>query len=417
MAKEQTTDVNSLPTLDDFTEVGLLTKQKVEASNSITKTQAELQNEAKLQEEKNKLEIENKAKQDQLDKAKQDQAKLEEEKKRTEAAAKTTVTLDANQEAALIDKAEKTPETLTEEEKDYLIAKGLFEEPGSFWEDVQKIHGIQVEVDYKNVDPESPEGAALRDQALFIKAQKEQLQYLQDTYPKAYQVLEHIANGGQLEDLVNADQVDFSKVVLDKDNKEAQKALLTDYYLSKGFDQKRATRMVEADEDSKEGLLEVANAALKELQKAQEDNQKIVLAEAKAKKEAQDKRNIQFKAAIKQVTDAGKLGDFTILNKADREAFYQHAIKNIYSDGKDGYQIVLPVNDKSLIPVLQQLFFGFKEGKLDDFVKKEAQTQMVRKLQRRVSQATVTTASQDAAAIAAANKAKALPTFDVFTAK
>lgn len=416
MAKEGI-DVNSLPTLDDFTEVGLLSKQKIEQNNSITKTQAEIDSERKAQEDKNKLEVENKAKQDQLDKAKQDQAKLEEDKKKQELAGKTDIILDANQEAALVKKAEETPETLTEEERNYLVSKGLFEDSGSFWEDVERIHGIQVEVDYKNTDPESPEGAALRDQALFIQAQKEQLKYLADTYPKAYQVLEHIANGGQLEDLVNSDQVDFSKVVLNKDDKDAQKALLTDYYLAKGFDQKRATRMVEADEDSKEGLLEVANAALKELQKEQEETQKVVLAEAKQRKAAQEQRNVQFKSAIKQVTDAGKLGDFTILNKADREAFYQHVIKNVYSDGKDGYQLVLPVNDKSLIPVLQQLFFGFKDGKLEEFVRKEAQTQVVRKLQRKVSQTVVKPGTQEAEAQAKANQAKTLPTFDVFTVK
>jgi hypothetical protein len=413
MAKQ---DVSALPTLDDFTEVddlqgrpGFTQPKKDEPIVPAAGASAD----PKIKEAADKA----KADADAAKKAEDDKAAAEAKKKTDEDKKKTTAKeLTPEETEALIKKAEEKPETLSPEERKYLLDKKLFEETTNFWEDVEKEHGIKVEVDFGDVDPESPKGAALRDQALIDMAVAGQLEYLKNTFPDAYQILEHVSNGGKITDIIKPEETDFTKVTLDKDNKEAQKDLLLNFYKGKGFDAKRAQRMVEADEDSAEGLFAVAQDALKQLSTAQTERIKAVVEQQKAEKAEVEKRNTALKNTVKQITDSGKLGDFTILSPKDKADFYQFAVKNIYSDGGNGYQVVLPINEKSMIPVLQQLFFGFKEGKLDEFVKREAQTQQVKKLQRRVSQSSFKTGGQEGDGAAAAGQTKALPTFDIFKA-
>jgi hypothetical protein len=410
MAKQ---DTSTLPTLDDFTEVNDLAGSpgfsgKAATINVVDDDDDDEALKLKAEEAKVKLATEAAAKlaADTAAKKKADEAKLK------GTAPATAVKLTEVETEALIKKAEEKPEELTEDERKYLIDNKLFEETGNFWEDVEKEHGIKVEVDFGDVDPESAKGAAMRDQALMSMAANKQLEFLQTTYPEAYQILEHVSNGGNIKDLINPEEPDFSKITLDKEDKEAQKDLLLNYYMNKGFDEKRANRMVEADEDSAEGLLVVAQEALKELGAAQTQRKNIAIENQKLQKAEVEKRNQVFKQTVKQVTDVGKLGDFTITNPKDKSDFYQFAVNNIYSDGKDGYQVVLPVNGDTMVPVLQQLFFGFKKGKLDDYVKREAQTQNVRKLQRRVSQSTVKSGGQESGNTNGGQKN--LPTFDSF---
>jgi hypothetical protein len=411
-------DASKLPTLDDFLveETPLMTTQSQAAQTGTGTTvtppaedPAKAEAEAKAKAEAARAEEESKKKADAAKLAAAEAKKKAEEAKKAAAPTKTQEELDA-----LLKKAEEKPETLTAEERQYLLDNDLAEEQSkNFWEEVEAIHGVKVEVDYQGKDPESAEGAAIRDQALMATAAQQQMAYLAENYPDAYKVLEHVANGGKITDLVNPDEPDFSKMQLPKEDKEAQRELLLNYYMQKGFDEKAAKRYVEADEDSAEGLHAVAEQALKQLAATQTAKQKQVMEQQRAAREEMEKRNVAFKQSIKQLTDNGKLGDFTILNKKDREEFYQYAVRNIYSDGKNGYQVVLPVDDKSMIPVLQQLFFGFKGGKLDDVVKREAQTMNVIRLKKKVAAATATAGGQEGGA---PSKQNTLPTFDIFKA-
>lgn len=412
-------DTSTLPTLDDFTveETPLRT-----SSGTATKPAPPV---PPAGDDAAKAAAEAKAKADAAAKAEEDKkaaaAKLaaeeaEKKKKAAEAAGKQTPAKSQDEINALLKKAEEKPEELTAEERKFLIDNDYAEEEKqNFWEEVEAIHGVKVEVDYEGKDPESPEGAALRDQALMSTAAQRQMAYLAETYPEAYKVLEHVANGGKLQDLVTPGEPDYSKVTLPKEDKEAQRELLLNYYMQKGFDEKAAKRYVEADEDSAEGLHAVAEQALKQLSTTQAEKQKKVMEEQRAAKEQMERRNVAFKQSIKQLTDSGKLGDFTILNKKDREDFYQYAVRSIYADGKNGYQVVLPVDDKTIVPVLQQLFFGFKGGKLEEAVKREAQTQNVIRLKKKAAQAAAQAGGQEAGAGKAGGKD--LPTFDIFKAE
>lgn len=318
---------------------------------------------------------------------------------------------------ALKAKADADINSLTDEEAAILVKDGYLEDENApketIWDDVEKINGIKLDIDFGDTDPESPEGIAMRDQALMDHTVENYLNYLRTNFPQSYKLLEHESNGGDIQELFNVTATDYNKIELKADDIETQKLILTEFYKAKGFDDKRVLRMIEADEDSKEGLLAAAQEALtqqKALQKQKEDQ---VLAATKAKQEAIAARDNQVRGYIKSLTDSGQIGNFA-LNPKDRDAFYKFALSNVFSDGKEGYQVVLPINDKSLVPVLQQLLFSFKDGDLTEFVKRQAATDNVRKLKRRVAQDTSKAAS--AAEDTTQSKVKKLPTLEAFNA-
>lgn len=411
------TDVSTLPTLDDFQESSLLSKSQMATENAATKAaeeaeQAKVAAETKAAEEAKKAGVEDPAIKAAADKKKVDEeaatAKAAEDKEKNKQISKEDLD-------ALTAKADKDIDSLTEEEVKILIDNDVLEEKqaSTFWEDVNKVNGLDLDLDFGDVDPESVQGAAIRDKALIDNTLTNYIEHLKNNFPESYKLMEHEANGGKVTDLLPTDRVDYLKIELKEDDKDLQKEVLEDFYKSKGFDDKRIKRLIEADEDSEEGLFGAAKGALTEQQAAQKTHEAKIIAETKQKSEAAKQRDNQFKGVIKEITEAGKIGDFEIKDKKQKSEFYNYLLSNTYFNDKTGnYQVVLPITQESLTPVLQQMLFSYKGGKLDDFVKRAAETKLVRKLQKKVSQDTNKQSTQDNNTQLGVKK---LPTLDVFT--
>jgi len=339
--KEEGVDI---PSLDDFTESSLLdqiqTKGEEETEEEIAAREAE--------EAAAKLKLE-------------EEAETEEEKE--------------------IRLAKEQEDELTDEEKEELeLKKKEKEGEGSFWEDVEAITGTTYEVDYGDVEPDSPEGAAIREEVVANKAVESNLAYLEEKFPDGFKALMHVSNGGQLKDLFNADTVDYKNLVIEDTNVDGQKGFMKNFYMEKGFSEAKAIRNVEDDEDSEEGLLENFKAALKEKQDKQETASKTVFEEQEKAKVAQDTQDKQFGETLSGIINKGQIGNFKI-DKKDAEGFYNHVFSNIQRHGK-GYALNLPITRDNFQSQLEQMFFGFKKGDLSKFVAAKAKTDNVRKLKR-----------------------------------
>lgn len=391
MAK-QAVNVEDLPTLDDFQESKLLTQKDVEEPSE----EEEEEEEEEEQDDKNKKpEPKPEVKNQDKDKDKNKPAKEQKEKSAPEKQPKGQPgPKDTKGKPAPVPAQEPEPEPESDDE-------------GNFWTDVEKITGIQLDVDFGEVDPETPQGAAIREQALVEYAVESYIKTLQEKFPRAYKILEHEANGGRVEDLLTPDYVDYSKVELKEENKEQQKQVLLDFYKSKGFDAKKAQRMVDADEDSEEGLFAQAKAALAERAQAQKAEEERITKEAKLKQQAREQQDAQFLGGVKKVVDSGKLGNFTIAAKKDREDFFSFIQENVQR-ADDGYVAVLNIDKQNPLEALQQLFFAFRKGKLDEFINARAETQTVRRLERKVKGAEKLNSEQSPEQ----KKVKELPTFD-----
>ena len=369
MAKQ---NIKDLPTLEDMT-VGSSLLDTIQQAEE--KTPVEEVKEEEPTEEKPVEKPTAKKKKEEKKEEEPKQELEEEEEELTEEEEKEIFEQIKDKDTSKLNEAEKEIFDKYKKEED--------EEVGSFWEDVEAITGNVVEVDYKDTDPTTPEGAALREAALIEKAQEEQLQYLQDSYPEAFAILQHYANGGSIQDLINPGETDYSVMTIKEDNVEQQKRFLTDYYITtKKLSDAKAKRMVEMDEESDEGLYKTAQGILEELKETQKVQKERKLEEQRIVAQEQQAKDLAFSKAIKDITGTGQLGDFKIPAK-EIEAFDKVVFSRLQKDSNGDYVYVVPVNNNTITQLLQEAYFGYKKGDLTSLIKRQASTQNVERLKRK----------------------------------
>lgn len=252
-----------------------------------------------------------------------------------------------------------------------------------FWEEVSKITGNDVEVDYGSVSPISPQGAALREQAVADRAVQTFLANLEEEYPAVYQALSYAHAGGDIRELYQAEK-DYSKIQIADEDEEHAKALLTDYYLKKGFTDARAKRMVAADAESEEGLVGTAKAALAELVQEQQEEQQNKILEQQEQAKRQREQDVKFVSSIDSILKQGRIGTWQIPSKQEAQAFMQYVKSKVQRDGEGGYLLVQRLEPQEIEQHLQAEFLRFKKGDLSAMIEVKARTKNTEKLQLKV---------------------------------
>jgi len=292
----------------------------------------------------------------------------------------------ARVEAEEKEKEEEEKVRLAKEQEDELTGEEKEKEEeedegeGSFWDDVDALTGNTYEVDYGDVDPDSPEGAVIREETVAKTAIESNLAYLEEKFPEGFKALMHVSNGGEIKDILTPDTVDYKNFTVEEEDTDKQKDFMKNFYMEKGFSEAKAMRNVEDDEDSEEGLFENFTAALKEKQDAQEAASQAAFesqAQAKAAQEARDK---SFGENLSNIINTGKVGNFQV-DKKDAEEFYNHVLSNVQRQGEN-YVLSLPLTSDNLQTQLEQMFFGFKKGDLSKFVTTTAKTENTKRLKR-----------------------------------
>ncbi len=178
-------------------------------------------------------------------------------------------------------KAPKKPEPVVAEEEEETTAEASDEEEeteeetteasSKFFEEVEKLTGMEVDVDYGDVDPLTPQGVAIREKAVREAALNSWIEEIEVKYPAAFRALQHAHNGGDIADLFStAASRDYSKVEIGDKDTALSTEILKDFYKARGVkSEQKILKMIETDTDSDLGLIGEAKAALKELQEEQ----------------------------------------------------------------------------------------------------------------------------------------------------
>jgi hypothetical protein len=252
-----------------------------------------------------------------------------------------------------------------------------------FWQEVSKITGVELEVEYGEIDPLSPQGVAMREKALGEKVIDDFLGRLEEEYPAVYQALQYAHAGGDVRELYQEDK-DYSKIVIQDDDEDHAKLVLSDYYQRKGFNEARAKRMIAADGESEEGLVATAKAALAEMVEEQTADRQSKLEEKQRAAQAQRQADQKFLTSISSLIESGKLDSFRIPDKKEAAQFMQHLRGSIQRDGQGGYLLVTPVDSTKLEKQLQAEYFKFKGGDLSKLITVKAETENTKKLRLRL---------------------------------
>lgn len=256
------------------------------------------------------------------------------------------------------------------------------EDAQAFFEEVEKITGTSVEVDYGDVNPLSPQGVALRDKAIKTAALDSFLEEIETKFPQAYKALEHALNGGDITQLFSQTTGrDYSKVEIKEGDDALAKEILKEYYKSRGVkSEAKINKMIEADEDSEGGLVKEAQTALNELKEEQESQRNDILEKQKQAASEQKKKDQILVTAVDEVLESKKLGNFRIADRQEAVEFKKFVLSSIRRTGSGTYELATPLNNSELEKQLQYFYFQFKKGDLSKIVQQKAATENAKKL-------------------------------------
>jgi hypothetical protein len=259
-------------------------------------------------------------------------------------------------------------------------------DPAKFFEEVEKVTGLSVDVDYGDVHPLTPQGIALRDKALKDAVLDGFLEEMEGKYPQAFKALKHAYNGGDITELFSQTLGrDYSKVEIKETDNDLAKEVLKEYYKKRGVkNESKILKMIEADEDSDNGLIKEAQNALAELAEEQEKERSEIV-ERQARKEAEQKKKDQiFVAAVDEVLESKRLGSFRIPDRTEAQEFKKFVLSSLRRT-ETGYELATTLNPNELSKQLQAAYFQFKKGDLSKIIQEKAVTENTKKLQFRLS--------------------------------
>ena len=346
-----------------------------------------------------KLEVEDEEDEDQENEEEEDEEEdeLPQDKKKIKKASKADPVKEEKKKDTKAKKPKEEPklkdnEILGEEEEVELEEEGLDEEeeevnPLAFFEEVEKITGQPVEVDYGDSDPASPNGVALREKAIREQALDNFLTEIEEKYPVAFKALNHAYAGGNVADLFKQTTTrDYTKVTLAEGDEDTAKEILREYYRSRGVkNEAKINKMIEADEDSTGGIIAEATTALQELSAEQVAKREEIIEEQKQRAVQEKQRDDAFVGVLDKAIGNRQLGTFRIPDKAEADQFLNYVLGNIRKKQDGTYELAALVDSTNFEKQLQYQYFQFKNGDLSKIIRQKASTLTAQKLKLRAT--------------------------------
>jgi len=255
----------------------------------------------------------------------------------------------------------------------------------TFWSDVAKLSGEELDIDFGNVDPISPEGAVLYAKTFRDKGIEEFEQSLATNYPKEYQALILRMEGKDPSIIYTEDSFDYKTLKIDEDDEDTQKAILRQDLKAQGLSDKRVDVMVKSIYDTGD-LYTEAQDSLARLKKNQEEAYQQELHQIEQYKAQQQQEINSFSSIVSEVVTKGQIGDF-VINDKDKKGFYDFLANNVkYEDGNFYAIVPLEKDVNALSKQLQTEYFRYKNGNLKDIVVKQAITENAKRLRANIKE-------------------------------
>lgn len=263
--------------------------------------------------------------------------------------------------------------------------------PEKFFEKVVEITGKPVEVEYGDVDPLSPEGVALREEAIRNDTVYSYDEYLKTNFPRAYAYFLHTQKGGDDADFFSTREPALPSREEFEESHEAQANWVMRSLIAKDVPKEVAEATVA--QYVKDGKLKDVAMGLYDKQ-VSEDRKRL-----KAMEDDNKQRQIDFENSVARVAqsinETIKSGMKLGIPPAQQASFSKYVMDHLQHDGKD-FVVVQPVKE-DLGKVLDGLLISFLNGNLSNIIEKKAQTKTAYRLGTRVkADASQSSAKRDA---------------------
>ena len=249
----------------------------------------------------------------------------------------------------------------------------------SFWEDVDKLRGTALEVEYpEGVDPLSPEGVYHREKAVAQEAVNQFEQLLRKSDPRGYAYLLHRQDGGTDEDFFSEKTFSLPEYEAFKQNADLHQQVYKESLLAKGLDEDMVQVLVDkAIKDNK--LFDLADAAYKATQK---DHEKELARLDQLRKDADSKYNSavnQLQISLSEAIREGK-GMSIFIPDTDKERFQKFVQEFVEYDKPTGRMLIVQPIEGSLPKQLEALYLQYKKGDLSALIKRAVQKENTKRL-------------------------------------
>ena len=213
---------------------------------------------------------------------------------------------------------------------------------------------------------------------------EEQLDGLFEKFPLVKNYLEYVLNGGDSQVFMQAydPNLDYNKIELSEDDTRSQKAILSDYFSTKGHDKDFIDELLEDYEDTGK-LYQKAEHAKKALAGVQAKERQTLVKEQKEQREQTAKQQEEFWGNIQEtIKTSDELAGLSITQR-DKGKFFEYISKPVSENGQT--QRDLDHNEAEVEVKLAIDYLMYKGFNLNDIISKKARTKSARSLRDKIS--------------------------------
>ena len=213
---------------------------------------------------------------------------------------------------------------------------------------------------------------------------EDQLDQLFEAFPLVKKHLEYVLDGGDSQNFMQAydPNLDYSKINIKDDDMQTQKAILSDYFATKGHDQAFIEELLEDYQDN--GKLqtkaEAAKDALVKMQAAQREQ--LNAQQAERRQEAQRQQEEFWNGVYDTIEESQEFAGIAVPER-EKSKFFDYISTPVT---KEGYtQRDLDHNDADMEVRLAIDYLMYKGFNLNDIVDTKARTKSARSLRDKIS--------------------------------
>ena len=240
--------------------------------------------------------------------------------------------------------------------------------------------GYEVEQDYED----TADGLANMTKDIASQIADDRIDEVLEAFPLVKNHLQYVLSGGQSEDFMQAydPNLDYNKIELAEDDVRSQKAVLSDYFTTKGHDSEFIKEMLEDYSDS--GKLHTkAEAAKNALGKVQAQQKEHLVAKQRTSMEEQHRQQQEFWTGISETIQNSS--EFSGLQVPEREKskFFNWLSTPV---SKEGYtQRDLDHTEASMETKLAIDYLMYKGFNLEQIINSKAKTKATKSLRDKIS--------------------------------
>jgi hypothetical protein len=246
-----------------------------------------------------------------------------------------------------------------------------------FFEEVNRVRGVELKVEYGDIPPNSVEGIAIRERAIEADAVRRAEANLAAADPRGAAYLLHRRQGGTDEEFFGRKSLSLPSYELFTDNVDLQKLVYKNDLVNRGLSSENADALVDMAVKNNTILAEADKSY-----KAQEETDRRELARlaAAAEQEQQAWKN-RVKEIDNVLSSTLTSKELKVVIPDSEQKDFDNFVRNmIQTDGQDFY-IAQTIDPKTMATIIESLYIQFKKGDLSAVITRAANSLNVKRNQ------------------------------------